>query len=133
MKFGADDFYAGTEFIQNFLQLGFGIILDLSAVAGNDVLHFGLADNFAQDGLGSHLYGAIGALHAEKIIFGAFDFPDDCQIDIDNIFIAGHMWLSVKELGRKPVLRTAFLAPSERRCWMCCRLRNRRWIYCVPE
>lgn len=92
MQLDADDFHAGTELVKNFLQLSLGFVLDFAAVTGNNRLHFGLSDNFAQNRLCGDANRYVRAAHAKQIVFGVFDFPNYGKIDVDNVFVAGqHM------------------------------------------
>lgn len=90
----------GSEFVHDFLQFGFGFVFDFAAVAGNDGLHFRLPDDFTQDGLGGNADGIVRILHAEEVVFGVFDSPDNGQVDIDNVFVAGEHVAFGKALER---------------------------------
>lgn len=89
LQFDTDDFYAGAEFVKHFLQFGLGFVFNFAAVAGDNRLHFRLSDNFAQNRLGGDLNGDVRAAHVEEVVFGIFDAPDNSQVNVNDVFVAG--------------------------------------------
>lgn len=88
MQFDTDNFNARAELIKNFLQFGFGFIFYFAAISGDNRLHFGLSDNFTQNGLGCNLNRYVRAAHIKEVVFRVFNAPNDSLVDVNDIFIA---------------------------------------------
>ena len=95
------------------MQFFLGFILNLAAVSGDDGHHFRLTDDFAQHGLRRYANRLIGALHIKEVVFGIFNPPNDCEVDVDNVFISGEHMAFVKSLELVTIIG---IAASGKRC-----------------
>ena len=80
---------AGAVFVERLLQqllhVGLG---DLTGL-GEERLDVGMADHLAHGALGRGFHRALGVFHVEEVFRGVVDHPEDREIDVDDVLVAG--------------------------------------------
>ena len=64
-------------------------LLGLLARARQERLDVGLADDLAHGALGHFLHGDFGVLDVEEVLLRVLDAPEDDEIDVDDVLVAG--------------------------------------------
>ena len=75
--------------VEHFLHQLLHALLGLLARLGQDRLDVVLADDLAHGALGHLFHGGLGVLDIEQVLLRVLDAPEDDEIDVDDVLVAG--------------------------------------------
>ena len=90
---------AGAVVVEHVLHQLLHGLLGLLARLRQERLDVGLADDLAHGALGHFLHGDLGVLDVEEVFLRVLDAPEDDEIDIDDVLVAGQHQAFLRHVG----------------------------------